>query len=209
MDSKKLQRKEYLRNYYIKNRERLLLKSRKYRETNPDVIKQRKKDYYEKNKEIINARRREERLSMTPEDKEKERQRHREYRQKHAEEIKKQKHLYYMAHKSEHREAGRKWRKRNRARLAAKSKIYRLLNPGKVIETRRLAEERTGGASFKVYHALKTGRLVRQKCEVCGATKTEAHHDDYNEPLKVRWLCRKHHEEWHKHNEPIYLTSKI
>ena len=41
--------------------------------------------------------------------------------------------------------------------------------------------------------AVKSGKIERQPCEVCGAVKTDAHHDDYLKPLDVRWLCRKHH----------------
>jgi hypothetical protein len=35
-------------------------------------------------------------------------------------------------------------------------------------------------------------------CEVCKETNVDAHHDDYNKPLDVRWLCKKHHREHHK-----------
>src|SRR3990167_8271898 len=35
-----------------------------------------------------------------------------------------------------------------------------------------------------------------------GELKTEAHHDDYGIPLGVRWLCRKHHCQWHRRNGP-------
>jgi hypothetical protein len=45
----------------------------------------------------------------------------------------------------------------------------------------------------KVNRALRQGILVRQPCEVCGAIKVDAHHDDYDQPLAVRWLCRTHH----------------
>lgn len=48
-----------------------------------------------------------------------------------------------------------------------------------------------------VRSALIAGRLVRQPCEVCGAEKAQAHHDDYSKPLDVRWLCRPHHDEHH------------
>lgn len=52
-------------------------------------------------------------------------------------------------------------------------------------------------ARWKVSRAISSGRLTREPCEVCGATKVHAHHDDYNKPLDVRWLCPRHHQEHH------------
>jgi hypothetical protein len=46
----------------------------------------------------------------------------------------------------------------------------------------------------------RRGHLVQQPCEVCRAPNTEMHHDDYDKPLEVRWLCRKHHLEHHAHD---------
>lgn len=46
--------------------------------------------------------------------------------------------------------------------------------------------------------AIKNGSLVRQPCEVCGADRVDAHHDDYSKPLQVRWLCRGHHLQFHR-----------
>lgn len=60
-----------------------------------------------------------------------------------------------------------------------------------------------------VEKAVQRGVLVPQPCEVCGANgvmadgrrDVQAHHDDYSKPLYVRWLCQRHHHEWHKHNK--------
>lgn len=44
-----------------------------------------------------------------------------------------------------------------------------------------------------VEYAIRSGRLIRKPCEICGSEPSEAHHDDYDKPLEVRWLCRSHH----------------
>lgn len=55
-------------------------------------------------------------------------------------------------------------------------------------------------ARARAASAIRQGLLVRQPCEQCGATGPEtihAHHDDYTEPLLVRWLCRRCHSAFH------------
>jgi hypothetical protein len=52
-------------------------------------------------------------------------------------------------------------------------------------------------ARVMVHDRIKSGKLARQSCEVCGNAKVDAHHDDYARPLDVRWLCRRHHREHH------------
>lgn len=44
---------------------------------------------------------------------------------------------------------------------------------------------------------IRRGLIKPQPCEVCGAEKAEAHHDDYHRPLVVTWLCREHHRQVH------------
>lgn len=55
---------------------------------------------------------------------------------------------------------------------------------------------------WMVAYAIKTGLIASLPCEICGCEKSHAHHDDYNKPLNVRWLCPAHHQQWHaEHGE--------
>ena len=56
-------------------------------------------------------------------------------------------------------------------------------------------------AYSKVRTAVRNGQLKKQPCKICGNPKSQAHHDDYREYLKVTWLCFKHHRE--KHNQLV------
>jgi len=48
-----------------------------------------------------------------------------------------------------------------------------------------------------VNNAIRNGKLIKRPCEVCDDPESKGHHDDYNKPLKVRWLCQAHHSEHH------------
>ena len=54
----------------------------------------------------------------------------------------------------------------------------------------------------KVY--LKRGLLVKKGCAVCGED-AQMHHPDYDRPLDVVWLCKKHHRDIH--DWPIFLAT--
>ncbi len=51
-----------------------------------------------------------------------------------------------------------------------------------------------------VNYAIKSKKLFREPCEICGNQNTHGHHDDYEKPLNVRWLCSEHHRKWHAEN---------
>ncbi len=69
-----------------------------------------------------------------------------------------------------------------------------------------------------VEKAIAKGLLTKPKaCEACGKeehfasgrSSLESHHDDYNHPLTVRWLCRKCHHEWHEHHRAITVKRQL
>jgi hypothetical protein len=41
--------------------------------------------------------------------------------------------------------------------------------------------------------ALRRGLLHKQPCRDCGNPKVDGHHTDYDRPMVVVWLCRRHH----------------
>jgi ribosomal protein S27AE len=56
-------------------------------------------------------------------------------------------------------------------------------------------------ARMEVLKARRKGLINKEPCEVCGNKEVHAHHDDYSKPLKIRWLCKKHHLEIHNKKE--------
>ena len=72
---------------------------------------------------------------------------------------------------------------------------------GQLETTRRYIAGHLEGKRAKdtVYYYVANGGLKRLSCKVCGTTiGVQAHHDDYNKPLDVIWLCRKHHRNLHR-----------
>jgi len=71
-------------------------------------------------------------------------------------------------------------------------------------------------AQHLVEKAVSKGVLHRpEACSECdgsqeykdGRSSIQAHHDDYNKPLDVRWLCQKCHFAWHKLNKAVELKD--
>lgn len=62
----------------------------------------------------------------------------------------------------------------------------------------RREDTRRSKAHKAVHSAIKKGLLFRKNCERCDSVKSLAHHDDYDKPLAVMWLCQPCHKERHK-----------
>lgn len=52
-------------------------------------------------------------------------------------------------------------------------------------------------ARLMLSNAVRDGKITRMPCVVCGSPDSEGHHDNYDKPLDVVWLCPKHHAERH------------
>jgi hypothetical protein len=88
---------------------------------------------------------------------------------------------YYWSDPEARRQRDRELYAANRERTLAKNRAWTESNPEKK------------AAQTAVRRAVERGDLTRQPCEICGDPRTDAHHDDYDKPLDVRWLCRHHH----------------
>jgi hypothetical protein len=62
----------------------------------------------------------------------------------------------------------------------------------------RAEDSRRKLAHSQVAKAIRNGTLVRQPCVRCAETKSVAHHEDYDHPLTVMWLCQACHKQRHK-----------
>lgn len=82
----------------------------------------------------------------------------------------------------------RNWKKSNPERHAENNKKWYHANKHKA------------RAGAKLRYTVRTGKIERMPCEVCGSTeKVQGHHDSYRVgfELDVRWLCQDHHKAWH------------
>jgi len=80
--------------------------------------------------------------------------------------------------------------------IRAKDRERDLLRDNAVLDYRSNKTQ----AQWRSNYALKTGKIKRLPCEVCGNIKSQGHHDDYLKPYDVRFLCSVHHRIWHHDN---------
>lgn len=62
----------------------------------------------------------------------------------------------------------------------------------------RAEDKRRAACHSAVARALRSGAITKSPCVSCGNEKSVAHHDDYDKPLQVTWLCQPCHVDLHK-----------
>lgn len=95
------------------------------------------------------------------------------------------------AHRKENIERIRKY-DRDRAKNPERKKTSQ-----EVTKKWRQEDKRRSSVHNKVARAIRSGKLVRNSCERCGNEKSYAHHEDYDKPLDVMWLCQPCHKQRH------------
>jgi hypothetical protein len=74
----------------------------------------------------------------------------------------------------------------------------RMQNTTEVTRAWRAEDKRRAKAHSAVAYAIRKGDLVRMPCVRCGEQKSVGHHEDYDKPLEVTWLCQPCHKQRHK-----------
>lgn len=62
----------------------------------------------------------------------------------------------------------------------------------------RLKHKKKASVRKMVGYRVSNGIIKPLPCAFCGETKTVAHHNDYDKPLELLWLCTSHHRAWHR-----------
>ena len=104
---------EYQREYYRKNREKIIAYQKAYREKNKEHVRAREKEYYERNEDRIKSY-----MDM--------------YREKNRDRINAQAKKWRDTHKEERREQSKKYYAKNREKLLERNKEYREKNREKI-----------------------------------------------------------------------------
>jgi len=95
-------------------------------------------------------------------------------------------------HRAENLEKIREY-DRKRGKLA-----HRVAQRTEVNRAWRAEDVRRQKCHSAVRAAIISGKLVKTPCEKCGEIKSLAHHEDYDKPLDVMWLCQPCHKQRHK-----------
>lgn len=57
--------------------------------------------------------------------------------------------------------------------------------------------------------ALKRGHITRSSCVQCGAVVAEMHHESYDKPLEIVWLCRPCHMALHRSKQGLMSRDDL
>lgn len=143
-----------------------------------------------KNKEEVKQHRKEDHIK----NKERDNRQSREYSKNHKEDIKK----YYQKNKEKVKQSVYKWREENHQKWMdskyQERKNYRKKYPQRLKATRLVA---------RILKKMPLGVL----CQDCNTLAKVRHHEDYDKPLEVVYLCTLCHQKRHRNRNQILLMA--
>lgn len=103
---------------------------------------------------------------------------------------------YYEDNKEHILQKNKEWVKANRERSNTIKRKYKQTEKGKQTEMRTREKNRKHiTARNKINYLVNGGYIEREACAICGSTiEVDAHHESYDEPFIIIWLCKKHHD---------------
>lgn len=107
------------------------------------------------------------------------------YRKNHSFRARENRRKYFLKNREKERLYRKNYYQEHREEALLKVKRFQIDEPEKY------------KARNSANYAKKIGKLQPKPCSVCGNLEINMHHNNYSEPLKVVWLCRKHHKRLH------------
>jgi len=107
---------------------------------------------------------------------------------------------YYEYCKLCHNQNERERRSRNRTKQRDYERSYYASNPEPAKERairNRANNPEKAAANDSLNYAIRAGKISRQPCVICGSSNSQGHHENYDKPLEVVWLCAECHRKLH------------
>ena len=109
----------------------------------------------------------------------------------------------------------------NKEKIKASHKVYRESHREEIKAHRKTDSYRESDKRSRLkaqnacrsrnyFHRNRHNIAVPETCSRCpSSNRVEAHHDDYNKPMEVKFLCQTCHIKWHKSNTPLNRKTGI
>jgi len=104
---------------------------------------------------------------------------------------------WYEGNKERWLEYGPRWRENNRERFNRNKRKYYKTPDGKKA-VKKAVKNYESKNKHKVSVWAKAKKVSNKPCEICGKSPAHRHHEDYNKPTEIVYLCPHHHKQIHK-----------
>ncbi len=104
----------------------------------------------------------------------------------------------------------KKWESKNKTRISKIKSAYAIKRMRQSYTAKDKTEYNKYRARWLFQYRVNCGDIKRGTCAVCNNIKTDAHHDNYDKPFHICWLCKVCHLKLHnglvKVDDSLYNT---